>query len=66
MGIDIPDLKHRRNGYGKQALLTYIEYLKSHGIHQVYIQTWSGNLSMLKLAEKHGFIECGRILKTDL
>lgn len=61
LGIDIPDLNHRRKGYGKQALLTYIEYLKSHSINQVYIQTWSGNLSMLKLAEKLGFVECGRI-----
>lgn len=63
LGIDIPDLNHRRKGYGKQALLTYIEYLKSHSINQVYIQTWSGNLSMLILAEKLGFVECGRVLE---
>lgn len=63
LGIDVPDLNHRRNGYGKQALLTYIEYLKSHGINRVYIQTWSGNLSMLKLAEKLGFVECKTLSK---
>lgn len=46
LGIDIPNLNHRRNGYGKSALLTYIDYLKSFGFSQFYIQTWSGNLSM--------------------
>lgn len=61
LGIDIPDQKHRRNGYGKSALLTYIDYLKSFGLTQFYIQTWSGNLSMLNLSKKLGFIECSRL-----
>ncbi len=61
LGIDIPDLKYRRNGYGKSALLTYIDYLQSFGFNQFYIQTWSGNLSMLNLSKKLGFIECNRL-----
>jgi RimJ/RimL family protein N-acetyltransferase len=61
LGIDIPDQKHRRNGYGKSVLLTYIDYLKSFGFGRIYIQTWSGNLPMLNLSKKLGFIECSRL-----
>ena len=53
--------KHRRNGYGKSVLLTYIDYLKSFGFGRIYIQTWSGNLPMLNLSKKLGFIECSRL-----
>jgi len=54
-GIDIPELKYRNKGYGKQAFTAAIEYYKSTGINEVYTQTWSGNLPMIKMAEKIGF-----------
>ncbi|MCD4826225.1 MAG: GNAT family N-acetyltransferase [Acholeplasmataceae bacterium] len=60
IGLDIPDPSHRKKGYGTSAIITYINYLKSHNIEEFYIQTWSGNLAMVSLANKLGFVECNR------
>lgn len=54
-GIDIPEMRFRKKGYGKQAFSAAIEYYKSIGIDEVFTQTWSGNIPMIKLAEKIGF-----------
>jgi 23S rRNA (guanosine2251-2'-O)-methyltransferase len=37
-----------------------IEYLKEHGYKSFYVQTWSGNAAMIKVAEKIGFREIYR------
>ena len=60
VSIDIPVMKERRKGYGKLALITFIDYLKSKGENEIYLQTWSGNFRMIKLAEKIGFVEIFR------
>ena len=61
IGIDIPLRAHRGHGHGKAALELFIAYWRKQGYRQLYTQTWSGNLPMLKLAEKLGFREHTRM-----
>ena len=60
IGIDIPSVRHRRNGSGTAALRQFIDYLAANGQKSLYTQTWSGNYPMLSLAEKLGFKEVYR------
>lgn len=60
IGIDIPDSKYRGLGIGKQAYKLYLDYFKSLGYKEIYTQTWSGNLPMIKLALYSGFKEVNR------
>ena len=60
VGIDIPERRHRRHGYGREALVQFMDYLKSQGHTRVLTQTWSGNTPMLRLAERLGFHEYAR------
>ena len=64
VGLFIPDVEKRRKGIGTAALMQFIEYLHANGYGAVYTQTWSGNIPMVKLAEKLGFREVCR--KKDL
>lgn len=60
IGIGIPPLEARKKGYGIAALTVFMEHLfKSREI--LYTQTWSGNLPMVLVAEKLGFVEIERI-----
>ena len=60
IGIDIPEKKYRKNGYGKDAFQLYINYLNEQGIRDVYTQTWSGNKAMIALAQSLSFSLCQR------
>lgn len=61
IGLDIPETAHRKRGCGTQAMRLYMEYLKERrGWTSFYTQTWSGNLPMLRVAEKLGFYEVER------
>ena len=60
IGLDIPNSKYWSKGIGTEALELFINYLKSSGLERIYIQTWSGNIRMIKLAEKLGFHEVNR------
>ena len=60
IGLDIPPEQYRKSGCGTKALRMYMEYLKQHGHKAFYTQTWSGNLAMVKVAEKLGFKEVYR------
>lgn len=60
IGITIVDPAGRSKGAGTEALRLFIEYLKGRGYPAVYTQTWSGNLPMLRVAEKLGFREVCR------
>lgn len=60
IGIDIPEVKYRRNGNGTSAFKMYIDYLLDKGYRSFYTQTWSGNYQMVRLAEKLGFKEICR------
>ena len=53
-------------GVGTEALRQFIEYLRTHGARCVYTQTWSGNVRMLRVAQKLGFVPyaCMKDLRT--
>ena len=61
IGIDIPNKAYRNCGYGKQALTFFINYFRNKGYTCLYTQTWSGNIPMIKLAQKIGFVEYARV-----
>ena len=60
LGLDLPCIEGRKQGNGTKALQMYIDYLKEHGQKSFYTQTWSGNLPMIRVAEKLGFKEVCR------
>ncbi|NLN83065.1 MAG: GNAT family N-acetyltransferase [Firmicutes bacterium] len=60
IGIDIPELQNRRQGYASEAWSLYIDYLLENEVEEVYTQTWSGNLPVIGLMNKLGFVEVNR------
>lgn len=60
IGINIPETTQRGKRFAFHALCLLIDYLIEHGEHEIYTQTWSGNVRMITLAEKLGFVECCR------
>lgn len=60
VGIDIADDASRGKGVGTAALKTFIDYIHRQGSHPIYLETWSGNTAMLRVAEKLGFQEIHR------
>lgn len=64
IGIDICDPDVWGNGIGTSALRAFINYYFEHAVDELYTQTWSGNVRMLRCAEKLGFVECNRNVGT--
>lgn len=64
VGIDICEPDARGIGIGTNALRAFMNYFLANGVDELYTQTWSGNLRMLRCAEKLGFVECGRHVGT--
>lgn len=60
VGIDINEPAYWSGGWGTQALTAYLLYHLEEGYTDLYTQTWSGNLRMVRLAEKLGFRVCCR------
>ncbi len=60
VGIDICEPDIWGNGIGTNALHAFIQYFFDQKVYEIYTQTWSGNLRMIRCAEKLGFIECNR------
>ncbi|MBQ9458805.1 MAG: GNAT family N-acetyltransferase [Oscillospiraceae bacterium] len=60
VGIDIPESDVWGKGVGTEALRQYIEYLRGRGVRSFYMQTWAGNLAILRVAKKLGFQEFSR------
>ena len=60
IGLDVPGEQDRKNGFGTKAIQMYMKYLSERGHKSFYTQTWSGNLAMVRLAEKLGFKEVYR------
>ena len=56
-GIDIPEKMYRYHGYGTIVLKKYIDYLIFNNQKEIFIQTWSGNIPMIKVIERLGFTE---------
>lgn len=56
VGIDIPEKAYWGKGLGEQALKLWIAYIFNVEPNDyLFCQTWSGNLRMVRLAEKCGF-----------
>ena len=60
IGIDLPEESVRGKGLATHALRLFMGYLRTLGFTELYTQTWSGNVRMIKLAKKLGFTECDR------
>ena len=45
---------------GTNVLRVFINYYFENGVNELYTQTWSGNVRMIRCAEKLGFVECDR------
>lgn len=60
VGIDICEHEYWSGGWGAQALTAFVRYWLKSGFQNIYTQTWSGNLRMIGLAKKLGFVECCR------
>ncbi|MDM5330441.1 GNAT family protein [Neobacillus sp. CF12] len=61
-GIVIYDKKYWNGGYGTEAYKLWIDFLfKTTGLHRLGMSTWSGNVRMIKVAEKLGMKEEARI-----
>ena len=60
IGIDICEPDLYGNGIGTSALRALMNYYLEHGANELYTQTWSGNVRMIRCAEKLGFTECDR------
>ena len=63
VGISICESSFCEKGFGTKALAAFINYYLENGEDEIYCQTWSGNIRMIKCAEKLGFEVCKR--KTD-
>ena len=61
LGIEINEAAYWNKGLGTQALAAFIQYHLQNGHSQLCVQTWSGNLRMIRCAEKLGFEECKRV-----
>ena len=60
VGISIFESSFCGKGFGTKALAAFINYYLENGEDEIYCQTWSGNLRMIKCAEKLGFEICKR------
>lgn len=60
IGIDICESDVWSKGIGTNALCAFMNYYFENGADALYTQTWSGNVRMLRCAEKLGFVECNR------
>lgn len=60
VGIDICESDAWSHGIGTKALRTFMNYYFDQGCHELYAQTWSGNVCMVRCAQKLRFQECER------
>ncbi len=67
MGIGIYKPEHWSSGYGTEALKLWIDYLfENMPLVRVGLTTWSGNVRMMRVAEKLGMQLEGRMRKCRL
>lgn len=61
-GIVIYDTTYWNGGYGTEAYQLWIDFLfESTSLHRLGMSTWSGNIRMIKVAEKMGMKEEARV-----
>lgn len=47
---------------GTKALTAFICYFLENGKWPIHLQTWSGNIRMIRCAQRLGFVECNRFV----
>lgn len=62
IGIDICDSRYWGRGLGTQAIAAFAKHFLGSGITEICLQTWSGNLRMIRAAQRIGFVECDRFI----
>lgn len=60
LGIEICEPAYWGQGIGAKALVAFMDYYGSFGETRFALETWSGNIRMLRCAEKLGFAEVKR------
>lgn len=61
VGIVIKNIHHRQKGFATEALHLLCKYSFNHlGLHQVYANVGSDNISSQNLFEKNGFVKTGQ------
>ncbi len=60
LGIEINEHRFWSGGLGTQALAAFVRYHLEHGCSELCLQTWSGNVRMIRCAQRVGFAECHR------
>lgn len=60
IGITIPPRDVRGKGIGKEVLRQFIKYVRQYYDGEIYCETWSGNKTMMAVAQKMGFEEWQR------
>ena len=58
VGLDICESSFCGKGFGTNSLAAFINYYLENGEEEIFTQTWSGNIRMIKCAEKLGFEIC--------
>lgn len=66
IGIEICEPRYWCQGLGTQALKACVQYYLDNGSTNLCLETWSGNIRMLKCAEKAGFVICKRDIDVRL
>ena len=62
LGISICESDLWCRGLGTQALTAFCLHFLNHGKTNLRLQTWSGNVRMVRCAEKIGFVEVNRFI----
>lgn len=62
LGIGICDSRFWGQGLGTQALAAFAKHFLDNGIQELCVQTWSGNVRMIRSAQRIGFVECNRFI----
>lgn len=62
LGIVICESSQWSRGIGTQALTAFCKYCIDHGVTELRLQTWSGNVRMTRCAQRIGFVECNRFV----
>ena len=61
IGISLPEEDTWGQGYGTEAVRLLLDYLfEEAGLDEVRTGTWTGNVRMVRVALKCGFVEVGR------
>ena len=62
IGIVICESSHWNRGLGTQAVAAFCRHFVNSGRTDIRLQTWSGNVRMVRCAEKVGFVEINRFV----